>query len=57
MAHVCQKHKILLLTIPSIEEFEYYKNLEPRGDIEKAIKTFILIRQSFNAEKIVGVMV
>ena len=39
------------LTLYSREEFEYYKNLEPRDDIEKAVRTFILIRQSFNAKK------
>jgi len=41
-------HRQVFFTLYSKEEFEYYKNLVPRDDIERAVKTFVLINQSFN---------
>jgi len=32
-------------------EFEFYKGLEPRDDVERAVRTFVLVVQSFDGRK------
>jgi DNA adenine methylase len=41
-------YKQVFFTLYSKEEFKYYKNLVPQNDIEQAVKTFVLVNQSFN---------
>jgi DNA adenine methylase len=39
-------HRQVSLIPYSREEFNYYKNLNPQNDVERAVKTFIVFRQS-----------
>jgi DNA adenine methylase len=41
-------HRQVSLIPYSREEFKYYRKLEPKNDIERAVKTFVLFRQSMN---------